>query len=73
MTRPPPAGCPVCRVNVEVVPFVAVCERCNWNQPAMEPHPCPYLRARMGDDSLCTCCEACEAGCRNEIGEVGHA
>jgi hypothetical protein len=37
------------------------------NNPATEPHQCPFKIEIQGDSSLCTCCEECESVCRMEV------
>lgn len=44
---------------------VVLCE-CGAH-PAVEPHVCPYGDQIHGDDTLCTCCEACDHECANDI------
>lgn len=43
-----------------------MCSACGEN-PADEPHPCPYAEELNGDETECDCCEECAAICADDI------
>ena len=52
---------------IEVLPPQVLCERCHKGA-AQSMHTCPYQEEINGDsDTLCDCCEDCEAECCDSI------
>jgi hypothetical protein len=45
-----------------------LCPKCE-NNPAQEPHSCPYQQDvnNVEDEDYCTCCTDCQEDCRNSI------
>jgi len=44
-----------------------LCNICEEN-PAAEPHPCPYKKEINDDETtLCNCCEECKRECIDDI------